>query len=62
MVLCCCKAVEYFIFLTDWHTVDEDSRTIAEQSGFWIDNTLAGIIDRDLFHTPTTTRDTVASM
>lgn len=46
---------------TDWHTVDEDLRTISNQGGWWIDNDLTGVEDRDLYHSHTSAFDTVAS-
>ena len=61
MVLCCLTAVEYFIFYTDLHNVDEDLTAIINYGGGWAHTTRAGVACRSMDNPPDLL-DLVASM
>jgi len=61
-VVLCCLAVEYFIFYTDWHDVDEDLKTIPMHGGTWYSTGGAGVTKRDINFAPTVFAEHVASM
>ena len=62
-VLYCLTAVEYFIFYTDIHDVDEDLMSIPIHGGRWSAELQAGIVRRSMNDSPTASAgDIVASM
>ena len=63
MVLCC-LAVEYFIFYTDEHSVDEDMVTISVQGGggHYAVGSMVGITQRYVGDAPADASPYVASM
>ena len=50
-----------FLNYTDWHEVDEDERTIPFHGGHQLRDSMTGIADLDMAHTPTNYYDIVAS-
>ena len=46
---------------TDFHGVDEDERTIVNHGGDWTPNLWAGVMYRDVLHSPSYHADYVAS-
>ena len=47
---------------TDLHDVDEDKTTNARQGGRWDSNSSTGIALRNMFNSPTSSGEIVASM
>ena len=54
-----CQAIE--VYYTDFHGVDEDSMTIVDHGGDWTPNLWAGVMYRDVLHSPSYHADYVAS-
>ena len=49
-------------YYTDGHNVDEDLTTIAHYGGEWIASSGAGVTERDMWDSPSTVSDHVASL
>ena len=51
-------------YYTDWHDVDEDSKTILYQGGYWPDGTTTrvGVLRRAMDYVANTTDNIVASL
>ena len=54
-----CPAIE--VYYTDFHEVDEDTRTIAHCGNYWASESRAGVAYRDICESSSATFDTVAS-
>ena len=62
LVLYCFTVVGYFIFYTDWHTVDEDMLAILSQGAGWCSIDGAGITQRDIDDISNNVDNNVASV
>jgi len=49
------------IYYTDWHDVDEETRTITALGGYWFEYSFVGVMNRDVANAPTGSQDFVAS-
>ena len=47
-------------YYTDWHDVDEEFKTITDYGGYWLEQSMVGVMDRNMYDPTTTSASNVA--